>query len=143
MKRGVEVDLGLCQIVLNLDPAPLSQRGTAPSHQKIGHVCCSQTAGWIKIQLSAKVGLSPGHTVLDGDLAPPLSKGHSPKFSAHACCGQTAGWIKMPLGREVSLGPGHIVLDGAQLPLLKGAQPQIFGACLLWRNGWMNQDATS
>jgi len=34
-------------------------------------------------------------------------------------------------GMEVGLGPGHIVLDG-----------QIFGPCLLWPNGWMDQDAT-
>jgi len=46
-----------------------------------------------------EVGLSPGHVVLDGDLA-------------HVRCGQTAGWIKMPLGMEVSLGPGDFVLDG-------------------------------
>jgi len=49
-----------------------------------------------------------------------------------------ATWIKMPLGMEVGLGPGHIVLDGeASIP-----PPQIFGPCLLWSNGWMDQDAT-
>jgi len=34
---------------------------------------------------------------------------------------------------------------GTQLPLArKGAQPPIFGPCLLWPNGWMDQlDATS
>jgi len=39
----------------------------------------------------------------------------------------------MPLGKEVCLGPGHIVLDGepgSQLPD-KGAQPPIFGPCLV------------
>ena len=30
--------------------------------------------------------------------------------------------------------PGHIALDGTQLPP-KGAQPPIFGPCLLWPNG--------
>ena len=30
---------------------------------------------------------------------------------------------------------------GTQLPL-KGAQPPMFGPCLLWPNGWMDQDAT-
>jgi len=30
MKLGLEVGLGLCQIVLNGDPASLSQRGTVP-----------------------------------------------------------------------------------------------------------------
>jgi len=58
-------------------------------------------------------------------------------------CGQTVGWIKMKPGTQVGLGPGHIVLDGdpATLPK-KGAEPQIFGPCLLWPNGWMDQDGT-
>ena len=55
-------------------------------------------------------------------------------------CGQTVGCIKMKLGTEVGLGPGYIVLDGDPAPP-KGAQPTIFGPCLLWPNGWMDQDA--
>jgi len=49
----------------------------------------------------------------------------------------------MAAGVEVDLGPGHIVLDGdpALLPK-KGADPPIFCPCLLWPNGWMDQDAT-
>ena len=59
-----------------------------------------QTVGWTKIKLGMEARLGPGHTVLDGDPAPP--KGHSPQFSAHVCCGQiTAGWFRMPLGTEV------------------------------------------
>jgi len=42
--------------------------------------------------------------------------------------GQTDGWIKMKLGMEVGLGSGQIVLDG--------------DLCLLWPNGWMEQDVT-
>ena len=57
-------------------------------------------------------------------------------------CDQTVGWIKMKLSVEVGLGPGHTVLDGDPSPLPKGAQPTIFGPCLLWSNGWMDQDAT-
>ena len=58
-----------------------------------------------------------------------------------------AGWIKMPLGMEVGLDPSDIVLHGdpappAKLPK-KGAEPPIFGPCLLWPNGCMDQDATS
>jgi len=71
----------------------------------------------------------------------PSPKGHSPQFSAHICCGQMAGWIKMPLGMEVGLGPDDFVLDGDPAPLPpKGAEPPIFGPCLLWPNGWMDQD---
>ena len=56
-----------------------------------------------------------------------------------------AGWIKMPLGRDVGLGPDDIVLDGDPAPSpQKGAEPPspIFGPCLLWPNGWMDQDGT-
>ena len=44
----------------------------------------------------------------------------------------------MSLGRKVGLGPGDIVLDG-ELPSPKGAQPRIFGSCLLWPNGRPSQ----
>ena len=41
-------------------------------------VHCGQMVGCIKMKLGAQVGLGPGHNVLDGDPAPPPSKGHSP-----------------------------------------------------------------
>jgi len=73
----------------------------------------------------AGIGLDPRHTVLDGDPSPPPPKGHSSQFSAHICCGQMAGWIKMPLGMDFPK---------------RGRSPPIFGPCLLWPNGWMDQD---
>jgi len=44
---------------------------------------------------------------------------------------------------EVGLGPGHIVLDWypAPPPQKKGTPP-IFSPCLLWPNGWVEEDAT-
>jgi len=58
-------------------------------------------------------------------------------------CGQTVGWIKMKLGVQVGLGHGHIVLDGDPAPFpKKGRRPLISGPCLLWPNGWMDQDVT-
>ena len=45
----------------------------------------------------------------------------------------------MPLDREVDIGPGDIVLHGDPAPR-KGAQPPIFGPCLLWPNLWMDED---
>jgi len=75
--------------------------------------------------------------------APPQKGAQSPIFRP-VCCGQTAGWIKMPLGREVGYRPGDIMLHGNPAPLLKEGHnsPRIFGPCLLWQNGWMDQDAT-
>jgi len=56
-------------------------------------------------------------------------------------CGQTVGWIRMPLGMELGLVPGHIVLHEGQ-PSPRKKDTPIFSPCLLWPNGWMDQDAT-
>ena len=70
-------------------------------------VYCSQTVGRIKMKLGMQVGLVLGHIVLDGDPAPPSSKGHSLRqFSAHIRCGQMAADIKIPLDMEVGFDPG-------------------------------------
>ena len=45
----------------------------------------------------------------------------------------------MKLRTEVGLSPGYSVLDGDPAPLPKGAQPPIFGPCLLWPNGRLSQ----
>ena len=50
------------------------KRGIAP--QFFAHVCCGQTAGWMKTPLGMEVDFGPGYIVLDGDPAPP-QKGHS------------------------------------------------------------------
>jgi len=106
-------------------------------------VYCGQTVGWIKMTLGTEVGIGPGHIVLDGDSA--SQKGaqggmHSSPahFSAHMCCGQTAVWIKIILDTEVGLSAGNVVLDGDPVT---GTQPPIFDPCLLWPNGWIDQDA--
>jgi len=68
-----------------------------------------------------------------------------PPIFGHFYCGQTAGCIKVPLGMDVGLSPGEFVLDGDPVPLPtrgRSAPPQIFDQCLLWPNGWMDQDAT-
>jgi len=85
--------------------------------------------------LGMEVGLGPGHIVLDGDPAPPSLKGYRPQLSANVRCGQMAGWTKMSFGMEIGLG------DPA-LPGKKAHPQPIFGPCLLWLNGWMDQGAT-
>ena len=77
--------------------------------------------------------------------SPLHKKGRSPlpQFSANFYCGQMAGCIKMPLRMEVGLSPGDFMLDGdSPTPSPKGAEPPIFGPCLLRPNGYMDQDAT-
>jgi len=55
---------------------PLPKMGHSPKFS--AYVYCGLTAGWIEMPLGMKVGLGPGHIVLDGDPAPP--KEHSPNF---------------------------------------------------------------
>jgi len=82
--------------------------------------------------------------VFNGDPATPRRKGTTilTQFLTHVYCGQTGGWIKMTLGTEVNVGLGDVVLDGVAAPHPKGAQPPVFGSCLLWPNGWMDEEAT-
>jgi len=53
------------------------RKGRSPPPQKKGgpqfsaHVCCGQTAGWIKMPLGTDVGLGAGNIVLDRDTASP------------------------------------------------------------------------
>ena len=76
----------------------------------------------------------------------PHQKGVKPPIFAHVYCGQTAGCIKMPFGMNVGLSPGDFVLDGDPAPLPERGRmphtPQIFGPCLLWPNGWMDEAGT-
>jgi len=50
----------------------------------------------------------------------------------------------MPLGMEVGLGLRDIVFDvDPATPRKRAHTPHpIFGPCLLWPNGWMDEDAT-
>ena len=73
MKLGMQVGLSPGHIVLDGDPAPPSPRSTAP--QFLAHICCGQTARWIKMALGVEVGLGPGHIVLDGDSPSPKRGG--------------------------------------------------------------------
>jgi len=84
MKLGTQVGLGSDHIVLDGDPAPPPQRGTAPIS---AYVCCGQMAGWIKMPL----GMEVGSIVLHGTQLPP--KGAHPQFSDHVYCGQTVAHL--------------------------------------------------
>jgi len=70
------------EFVLDGYPAPSPKRGVGaePPLQFSAHVCCGHTAGWIKMALGMKVGLGPGHIVLDGDPAALPKRGGAPNF---------------------------------------------------------------
>jgi len=142
MPLGMEVGLNpIGNFVLDGDPAPpFPKNGRNP--QFSAHVYCGQTAAWIKLPLGSEVALGLRDIVLHGDPAPKGAQ--PPQFSANVHFGQTAGWTKVPLGMEVVLGPSDFVFDGdPTTPEKRAHAPHpIFGPCLLWPNGWMDEDTT-
>jgi len=145
MKLGMQVGLGPGHIVLDGYQAPPHPKGH--NHPTIFHPYLLRPNGFMdKDATWYGARPRPRRLVLDGDPAPlPQKGGGAPQFSAHVYCNKTARWIKMVLqvlGMEVGPSPADFVLDGDPAPPKKGAEPQIFGPCLLWRNGWMHQDAT-
>jgi len=80
--------------------------------------------------------------VFDWDPVPPPVKGHSPVPPNFRPMSVVAKRLD-DLSAEVGLDSGEFVFDGDPPPPRKKAQPpHIFGLCLLWPNGWMDQDAT-
>jgi len=70
----------------------LPKKGVEPPPQFLAHVCCGQTARWIKVALGMEMGLGPGHIVLDGDTAPlPLKGTEPPNFGP--CLLWPNGWM--------------------------------------------------
>jgi len=71
----MKIGLGPDHIVLDEDPAP---PGWAHPFQFSAHVCCGQTAEWIKMPLGREI--DPGDIVLDGEPVPPKGGHSSPHF---------------------------------------------------------------
>jgi len=72
---GIEVGLGPGHIVVDGEPAALSQKGGRAPPQFSAHFYCRQTAGCITMPLRMDVGLGPGDFVFDGDPATPRTEG--------------------------------------------------------------------
>jgi len=144
MPLGMEVGLGPGDFVIWGSRSPPEKGAESPKFS--AHVYCGQTAGWINMVLDVEVGLSPGDLVLDGDPAPPKKGGGAALPNV---------WPISIVAKRLDASRCHLVLrmasaqrtlldgDPASLPK-KGAEPlpQIFGLCLLWPNGWMDQDDT-
>jgi len=135
MKLGTQVGLCPGHIVLDGNTVPYP-KGVQPS-QFSAHVCCGQTAGWIKMPLGREVDLGPGDIVLDGDPAAP--KGHSSPIFTHVCCGQMAGWIDDTWYGGRPRPRPHCVRWRPSCPQKGAQQPPLFGPCLLWPNGCPSQ----
>ena len=89
------------------------------------HVCCGQTAYWIKVPLGTEVGLRSGEIVLD-ETHFPLKGGSSPHhFSAHVLWPN--GWIDQDTtwyrGRPLPR-PHCVRWESSSPPLKRGTAPQ-------------------
>jgi len=72
-----------------------SPKGHIPPFQILAHVCCGQTAGWIKMPLGTAVGLGPDDIVLDGDPAVPKMGHSTPTFwPMSVVAKQQVGWLE-------------------------------------------------
>jgi len=93
MPLGMEVGLEASDIVLDGKPAPPPQKGAeAPNFRP--HVCCGQTAAWIKMPLGTKVGLCPGRIVFHWDPSPPPKRDTAPNFRHKSI---VAKWCPLPI----------------------------------------------
>ena len=111
----------------------------------VTRVYCGQMVSWIRMPLGMQVDLGPGHIVLDGDPAPPPSKGHCPPILGPYLL-RLNGWMD----EDVTWYGGrpwpkwHCIRWGPSSTHPRGtaALPNFFGPCLLWPNGCMDQDAS-
>jgi len=97
MPLGTEVDLGLCDIVFDMDPATPRKKGTPTLTQFLAHVYCGQMARWMKTTLGTEVDLGPGHIVLDGVSAPTKGAQQPPIF------GPCLLWPRSPISAAAEL----------------------------------------
>ena len=114
------------------------QKGAEPP---IFGPCLLWPSGWMD-QDGTWHGGRPAQATLCQMGSQPLPKkgAEPPQFSAHVYCGQTARCIKMPLCMEVGSAQATLCQMGRSSPK-RGTAP-VFGSCLLWRNGWMDENAT-
>ena len=147
--------LSVCNVAKRLDgsrwnlPQPHCIRwGSSPppkkghSPQFLAHVCCGQTAGWVKIPLSAEVGLGPGDIVLDGDPAPPRKRGHSSPPPLLGLCIVAKRLDESWYGSSPRPRSNCVRWGSSFLRRRKWHNTPNFGPCLLWPNGWMDQDSS-
>ena len=85
MPLGMEVGLGLRDIVLDGNPSPSPR--------------CGQAAGWTKMPLGMEVGLGPGDVVFDGDPATSRKR----NTHSHPIFGPCLLWPRSPISATAEL----------------------------------------
>ena len=94
-------------------------------------VYCEQTVGWIKTKLGMRVGLGPGHIVIDGDSAPLPRKGaEPPNFWPMSIVAKRLNGSRWHLARRWASVQATLCYVETQLPLPErgGAPPPQFSA---------------
>jgi len=94
-KMPLSVEVGLRDIVLDVNPATPRKKGIPTPTQFLAHVYCGQMAGWMKRPLGTEVDLGSGHIVLDGVPA----KGTQPP----ALFGSCVLWPRSPISATAEL----------------------------------------
>jgi len=98
MPLGIEVGLGVRDIVFDVDPATPRKKGLPTPTQFLAHVYCGQMAGCMKTPLVTEVDLCSGHIVLDGVPAPAKGAQHLlPLF------GPCLLWARSPISATAEL----------------------------------------
>ena len=87
MPLGMEVGLGLRDIVFDGDSGTPRKKGIPTPTQFLVHLYCGHTARWMKTPLGTEVDLGPVHIVLDGVAAVRERGTAALLFSAHVYCG--------------------------------------------------------
>jgi len=107
------------------------------------HVWYGQKAGWIMIPLGTEVGLSPGYIVLDGVPAPLMERGiAAPTFWMSVVAKQSPIAADSELWYRISWRRRWHCVNWDSAPPWKSGKVSaaLFGPCLLWPKGWIDQD---
>jgi len=123
--------------------SPSPKRGRSPPKFS-AHFYCGQTARCIEMPFGMEVALSPDDFVLDGDPAPyPKRGGDPPNFRPTSIVAKWLHGSRCHLVRRWASAYATLCSMWTQLHPEKRAHPPhpIFGSCLLWPNGWMDEDA--
>ena len=95
-------------------------------------VYCGQTVGWIKMKLGMRVGLGPGHIVLDEDPAP-LPKGRHLDLRRHlAATIWATDWGAVPLWKRGAGFPSNTMWPGprpTRMPIFILIRPTVWPQC--------------
>jgi len=141
--RWIKIGLILGHIVLDGDPAPKGAQHLVPF---LTHVSCGQSAGWIKMPLGRYRPQHRRHCVRWEPSSPQRGTA-APSFRPMSIVDKRMDGSRYAAWYEGRPQPrSHCVRWGVWNPpphSERGTGAPLLSPCLLWPNGWMDQDATS